>query len=87
MFSLGSFVAGALATVIAKVFGRPMVVTAVSYGYEATDAAAGLWDRTTAEVAAIRDEARAMRDVRQSQSTIAALRREVADLKAELASG
>lgn len=85
MFSLGSFVAGALATVVAKVFGRPMVVTTVSYGYEASDAVVGLWDRTSAEVASIRDEARAMYDVRQAQSTIATLRREVADLKAELA--
>jgi hypothetical protein len=86
MFSLGSFVAGALATVLAGVFARPMVVTTVSYGYSATDAVAGLWDRTGAEVASIRDEARAMYEVRQSQSTLVALRREIASLKAELAS-
>ncbi|MGE3276987.1 MAG: hypothetical protein AB7O67_17890 [Vicinamibacterales bacterium] len=85
MFSLGSFLAGAVATVLAKVFARPLAVTTVSYGYTAVDSAKSAWQSAREEVNGIRADARAMYDVRSTRNTIAELRREIAQLRAELA--
>ena len=85
MLSLGSFIAGAVAAALARVFTRPLIVTTASYGYGVSGACSRAWTRTRNETAAISDEAKAMHQVRQTQSTIAQLRRELADLRAELA--
>lgn len=85
MLNLGSFLFGFIATTFASVFARPLTVTAVSYGYTASDCAKGAWTRARGEASAIGREARAMYVVRSQRHAIAELRREIARLRAECA--
>lgn len=81
----GSFGAGAVATGVAMLFTRPILVGLARAGYAVKDEAETIWNEAKASAEGIRAEAQARRaggGDTAAEAEIAQLRREVAALKA-----
>lgn len=81
----GSFGAGAVATGVALIFARPILVGLARAGYAISDEAQGLWRDAKASAQGVHASALRRRSGGRDAATeaeIAALRREIAALKA-----
>ena len=81
-FSLGSFGFGAAAMAVGTVVARPLLVGAVTAGYETSDLLKGAWAKAKAEAESVKNEALAGRHMQGMEAELRQLREEVAQLRA-----
>ncbi|MDP1568419.1 MAG: hypothetical protein Q8L86_00325 [Vicinamibacterales bacterium] len=83
-FSLGSFGFGAAATAVGAVIARPLLVSTIRMGYEATEVVTDAWAVAKREAESIKSDALSQRDSSTMEAELRQLRDEVTSLRAQL---
>lgn len=83
--SMKSFGLGAVAAAVAAMIARPMLVSVVRAGYEASDLATDTWEKAKAEAVSVKNDALAPVSASAVEAELTKLREEVATLRAQVA--